>query len=144
MSISSDFDLRDDDVLRMENVADAIDQFDNWLDYTPTVTGTMTISSLDISKAKWKQYGTELGIDISFTCTISGTSSTLIIVSLPSFTGTIDRQPFACSFSQPSDGGAKLALGVSFDSSMFVKKYDGAAWSNDTTQIRMNARLRVS
>lgn len=145
MSLSSDFNLRNSSV-NIEDVADAIDQFDNWLDYTPTVTGAMTISSLIISKAKWKQYGTELGIDISFTCTISGTSSSSIIVSLPPFTGGIGIQPFACSFSQPSNTGAKLALGLSdpFESRMLIKKYDAAAWSNDTVQIRMNARLRVS
>ena len=145
MSLSSDFNLRNSSV-NIEDIADAIDQFDNWLDYTPTVTGVMTISSLSISRAKWKQYGTELGIDISFTCTISGTSSGTIIVSLPPFTGGIGVQPFTCSFSQPLSAGAKLALGQSdpFESRMLVSKHDGAAWSNDTTRIGMNARLRVS
>ena len=141
MSISSDFDLRNEDVLRMENVADAIDQLagDNFASYTPTIEGggSMTISGLTINYARWFQAGKKIVVQVDFTATLGGTAASSVEVSIPVSVGF---QSIPSLFAQPSNAGTQGAGGSFVSGAQIdIRKSDGTNFSLDTGRFTINA-----
>jgi hypothetical protein len=107
-----------------------------WTDWTPTVTasGSMTISSLSITRAKYQVHGSVLHFVIGMTFTTGGTASTDVIFTLPG--GYTMSTSQGQGYGHFVDGSTTDVLRSNYQSStsIWVKKRDGSNWGLGTSR----------
>jgi hypothetical protein len=145
MTYADDFNLRAKELIKINDIADAIDAINgqinaNWTAYTPTYggSGSMTYTSITTFHASYLVIGKLVFIAIRTTAgTIGGTPSTTITVSCPSGITLVNTG--APNFSRVFDNGAWVSVGGVLDrvnnTTFGASRGDNANWTAGTAHF---------